>query len=289
LATKKKSAAPKTRRGRGKSSEQTCFVIMPFGSPYDRYYANVYAPAVIEVGLEPLRADSLFRSTPIISDIWRFTRDATIMLADLSDKNPNVFYELGLAHAIGKPVILVSSNIEDVPFDLRALRVLIYDKDDESWGASLKQRIVRALMETLEDLASAVPLPFMERPSVDRQPEDPVNYEFRRIWEELRSIRLAQQQPTTLVPTYTSSATILPIKNKLVLDELRQVITPSEKWVSDSLLAQAGAEIWVGRWINAVKFVREVTNLDLKTAKDFVDRLRPVLEGLKTNGIDPWR
>ena len=61
--------------------------------------------------------------------------------ADLSGKNPNVFYELGLAHAIGKPVVMVAATIDDVPFDLRGLRTILYDKENEAWGEELRERI----------------------------------------------------------------------------------------------------------------------------------------------------
>jgi len=47
-----------------------------------------------------------------------------VLLADLTGKNPNVFYELGLAHALAKPVILIAETLDDIPFDLRALRVI---------------------------------------------------------------------------------------------------------------------------------------------------------------------
>ena len=84
-------------------------------------------------------------------------QDATVFLAELTTKNANVFYELGLAHAIGKPVVLVSETMGDVPFDLQALRVLGYDKDEPDWGLKLTRRITRSLKETLASPVEAVP------------------------------------------------------------------------------------------------------------------------------------
>ena len=75
------------------------------------------------------------------NDIWDYTQRAKILLADLTGKNANVFYELGLAHAAGKPVILVTGSIDDVPFDLRALRVIEYDKNAPDWGKVLKGKL----------------------------------------------------------------------------------------------------------------------------------------------------
>jgi len=127
------------------SEEMTCFTVMPFGGYFNDYYKRIYKPAIAEAGLVPTRADDLSRSSAIINDIWSFTKKAKIVLADLTGQNPNVFYELGLAHALAKPVVLIASSIDDVPFDLRALRVLIYDNNDPHWGESLKKEIAKAI------------------------------------------------------------------------------------------------------------------------------------------------
>ena len=60
-----------------------------------------------------------------MEDIWQGIKQSAVLLADLTDRNPNVFYELGLAHGIARPAVLVTDRIEDVPFDLRSLRLLV--------------------------------------------------------------------------------------------------------------------------------------------------------------------
>ena len=182
---------PRIKQKKKRSSrrtDETCFVLMPFDEPFARYYQNIFVPAIHEVGLEPVKADSLFRPTPIMSDIWHFARAARVLLADLTKKNANVFYELGLAHALGKPVIMVAAAIEDVPFDLRGLRVLIYDKEIENWGADLKKRIVKALRETLEDIAGAVAPMFLERVKTPHA-EDPLLSTLRGIESNITALR----------------------------------------------------------------------------------------------------
>jgi hypothetical protein len=74
----------------------------------------------------------------------------------LTDKNPNVFYELGLAHAMAKPAILVTASLSDVPFDLRALRVLEYDKNRPNWGDLLMKNIQQSITEVLASPKDAV-------------------------------------------------------------------------------------------------------------------------------------
>ena len=68
----------------------TCFVLMPFGEWFDRYYKEIYVPAIKEAGFEPVRADSLFNSGSVIEQIWQQIRKAKVLLADLTGKNPNV-------------------------------------------------------------------------------------------------------------------------------------------------------------------------------------------------------
>jgi len=105
-----KKPAPKRKR-QVKTVKGKCFVLMPFKEPFNTYYRNIIRPAVTSLSLEPLRGDSLFTSTPIMGDIWKMIQDATLLVGELTGKNANVFYELGLGHAIGKPIILISETM----------------------------------------------------------------------------------------------------------------------------------------------------------------------------------
>jgi len=160
--TAMKAASSKTAKRTAAKKKDVCFVIMPFGNWFDDYYTNVYAPAIKAAGLEPRRADDLYRPSAIINDIWAYTKKAKLIVADLTDKNPNVFYELGLAHACARPAVLLTESMEDVPFDLRALRVLEYDKNDPNWGSSLKSQLKQAIQETLESPLSTVLPTFLD-------------------------------------------------------------------------------------------------------------------------------
>ncbi|MBA4375695.1 MAG: hypothetical protein C0401_05925 [Anaerolinea sp.] len=137
-------------------TKDICLAIMPFDGWFDEYYIKIYCPAIKAANLEPFRTDDLYRPSMIINDIWSYTKKAKLILADLSGKNPNVFYELGLAHGIAKPVILISESINDVPFDLRALRVILYDKNNPDWGLLLKNNIINSIKEVLQSPLEAV-------------------------------------------------------------------------------------------------------------------------------------
>ena len=137
-------------------NDNICFVMMPFGQPYEEYYTQIYVPAIEKNNLLPRRADSLYRPSPILHDIWDFISRSTLIVADITGRNPNVMYELGLAHAIAKPAIIISNNIEDVPFDLRSLRILLYDVNKPNWGTELSNAIQNSIKEIIVSPIDAV-------------------------------------------------------------------------------------------------------------------------------------
>lgn len=128
-----------------------CFVIMPFDGKFVTEYDRVIKPAVEEAGLECVRGDQIFAKAQIMADVWRSIRQSRAVLAELTDKNANVVYELGLAHAIGKPAIIITRTEADVPFDLKALRYIYYDTDDPFWGDNVKQSISGMLRKMLAE------------------------------------------------------------------------------------------------------------------------------------------
>jgi len=120
------------------------FVIMPFQEPYNSYYRDIYKSALELCGYEVNRVDEIYGPTAIIDDIARSIKEADVLLCDLSTRNANVLYELGLAHAIEKPVILVAEEEPEgtkLPFDVGNIRTLIYRQKDVRWAEALKERI----------------------------------------------------------------------------------------------------------------------------------------------------
>ena len=89
----------------------TCFVMQPFAAPLGDYYEKIYRPAIEKAGLRPVRADAeIFATGKIMDQVWSGINAAKVLVAELTSRNPNVFYELGLAHAMKKPVVLVSAK-----------------------------------------------------------------------------------------------------------------------------------------------------------------------------------
>ena len=108
--------------------EGLTFVLSPFAEPFDTVYEDHLKPSVESFsGLRCLRADDINDNRPIMENIWKSINEARIIISDLTGKNPNVFYETGIAHTIGKEVVLITQSIADVPFDLRHLRCIVYE------------------------------------------------------------------------------------------------------------------------------------------------------------------
>jgi len=139
------------------SSKDTCLVLMPFTDPHSTYYEQIYKPAVEKAGLQPVRADAeIFGAGKITDQVWQGINAAKILVAELTTRNPNVFYELGVAHALRKPVILVGSNENDVPFDLRHIRVIYYDVNDPFWGRNLIDKVAEEILSAIKNPKEAI-------------------------------------------------------------------------------------------------------------------------------------
>ncbi len=102
------------------------FVLMPFNSAFDDTYKFGIKETAATLEIQAERVDEQTYSESILERIYRQIEMADIVVADMSGKNPNVFYEVGYAHAKGKLCILVTSDANDIPFDLKHRRHVIY-------------------------------------------------------------------------------------------------------------------------------------------------------------------
>jgi hypothetical protein len=112
-----------------KIDSKRCFTVMPFNSvELNDVYEYFIKPAIEnKCDLNCIRGDDVFGSNIIMDDIRESIENSRLIIADLTGRNPNVFYEVGIAHTLKKDVLLISQTLDDVPFDLRHMRVLIYD------------------------------------------------------------------------------------------------------------------------------------------------------------------
>jgi hypothetical protein len=118
---------------------------MPYGGYFDDYYKNIIKPVIEINSFSVIRADEIYSSGAIIDDIYKQIMEANICIADVTGKNPNVNYELGLAHALNKPTIIISQKIDDIPFDYKHLRAIIYDPRSHDWSLKLQLSLINTL------------------------------------------------------------------------------------------------------------------------------------------------
>ncbi len=130
--------------------EEKAFVVMQFGSPFDQLYQEVILDVCKEFELLPIRADELVGPGLIIEDVTNGLIESKVVLAEITPANPNVYYELGYAHAIRKPVILMvdkdelARNSSKLPFDIAGYRAIFYENTIAG-----KSRIVEDLRKHL--------------------------------------------------------------------------------------------------------------------------------------------
>jgi hypothetical protein len=113
------------------------FVLMPFGEPWSDRIWDAIQRIITGLGLRAERADN--RHGPVVTeDIWRGIVESKIVLADVTGWNPNVFYEIGISHTLGKDVILITQPSARLPFDTQGFRHIIYS--DNPSGIKLLEK-----------------------------------------------------------------------------------------------------------------------------------------------------
>lgn len=118
-----------------------CFVLMPFASSFNDIYEFGIKGACADAGLYCERVDEQVFLGSMLERIYNQISRSDLLIADMTGKNPNVFYEVGYAHALGKNVILLTSVAEDIPFDLKHFPHIVYGNEIKSLRASLARNL----------------------------------------------------------------------------------------------------------------------------------------------------
>jgi hypothetical protein len=124
------------------------FVAMPFDAELQPVYEDHIASVARQLNRTIVRGDDVLSAQTVMADIWNALAASRIVIADCTGQNANVFYEIGIAHTLGKPVILITQNASDIPFDLRQFRYILYDLTPDGLkglGASLRGTLEREL------------------------------------------------------------------------------------------------------------------------------------------------
>jgi len=129
-----------------KGRNRNVFVLTPFHPRYEKTY-DLISSVCSKVGLKCRRGDEQFIRGGVLSHILKELTSASIVIANIDGRNPNVYYELGIAHALDKDVILISSSVEDVPFDLKSQRLIVW-KNPDDLEKQLNTTLTKILVES---------------------------------------------------------------------------------------------------------------------------------------------
>lgn len=103
------------------------FIIMQFTTPYNELFSDVIKPMCKKYNIEAVRADQTYGPGHILSDIMQQIYLAKFIVAEITPLNQNIFFEVGYAHAMRKPIIFIAEKTKELPFDVSGFRVLFYE------------------------------------------------------------------------------------------------------------------------------------------------------------------
>ena len=124
------------------SPKYFCFVLMPFTSDFDDIYALGIKDSCKELDVYCERVDEQIFKETILERIYNQISKADLIIADMTGRNPNVFYEVGYAHALNKPTILLTQNADDIPFDLKHFPHIIYNNKITLLKEQLSKKVI---------------------------------------------------------------------------------------------------------------------------------------------------
>lgn len=174
-----------------------CIVISPIGEEKsetrmrsDQVLKHLITPAAEECGYKAVRADQISDPGMITSQIIQRIIDDPLVIADLSEENPNVFYELAIRHAIKKPLVQIIQKGQKPPFDVAGMRTIPVDHHDLDSVAEAKQEMVKQI-KSAESKPEAMETPISRAIDLQNltQSGDPNDRHFADILEGISDIR----------------------------------------------------------------------------------------------------
>ncbi|WP_337034734.1 hypothetical protein [Paenibacillus illinoisensis] len=199
MTTETQEQIEKSEKDTKPAELKTCFIVMPISNAegydpghFNRVYEYIIKPACEAAGFKPSRADDTKHTNTIILDILNQIVKADMVLCDLSSKNPNVMYELGIRQAFNLPVVLIKDAITQRVFDTSSLRDIEYDHSlrIDNVNATVK-KVTEALKLTYEmrekDTHSLISLLNIQPASLPEKKE--LSPEISLVLDEIRSLK----------------------------------------------------------------------------------------------------
>lgn len=210
------------------SDEKACFVISPIGDlesetrkRSDQVLKHVIRPAVSESGYQAIRADEIDKPGLITSQVLQHVVNDALVVADLTERNPNVFYELAVRHATGKPLIQLMKSGEQIPFDVAQTRTIFVDHRDLDSVADAKAKISEQIVE-LESDPSTTETPISVSLDLQflRQSEKPEDRSLAELLATMSDLRADVAKVETRLDSIGDEVSLDPLRREL--SRLRQ-------------------------------------------------------------------
>lgn len=196
-----------------KEAKERCFVIMPISDQGDypaghftKVYEQIIKPAVEEAGYEPYRVDENNICDSIINKIFNAIQDCPMAICDLSNRNPNVLYELGLRQAYDKPVVLIQDDKTQKIFDVSGISTVFYKsarmyEDVMEARENIKKAITATKEGKISSLAKIMKVNKADFSQVEVSQDDKLNVVLEGIYSEIKELRNRQQyvRPSTAI------------------------------------------------------------------------------------------
>lgn len=183
-------------------SEMTekCFLICPIGKPgsdvrrrSDQWARHVISPVANEFGYEVVRADEMPNSGIITNQLIKALFESPLVVADLTGGNPNVFYELALRHACGKPYIQMVHSGYEIPFDLQGVRTIEYDLSDPDHLKTAGTTLSRHVRSIRDGHKVDSPVSMVMTESLLSQDSNAVSVFLEKFWSLESNVELLQK------------------------------------------------------------------------------------------------
>ena len=124
------------------------FMVMPFAEELKPIYERHILPTVTSLGLSCKRGDDFFSDNSIIDEVWSAIYFSKLCIVECTGRNANVFYEMGIAHTLGRSCIMIAQSINDIPFDVQQRRTITYENTPEGIR-KFKQTLTKTIQAEL--------------------------------------------------------------------------------------------------------------------------------------------
>jgi hypothetical protein len=254
------------------AEEKICFVIAPIGEPEsdirkrsDQILKHIITPAAETCGYKALRADQISEPGIITSQVIQHIVDDPLVIADLTGRNPNVFYELAIRHAIKKPLVQIIKKGEAIPFDVAGTRTVHVDHHDLDSVEEAKGEIIKQIKSVIKN-ASEVDTPISVALDLQilRQSDNPEQRSLADMVAAISELRTGLQSiderlsdPRRLIPPSYIEHLARRVPSERTLKELFEIRMMSQELMS---AAYSGSEEDKKRIQEISRYIYEMLN-----------------------------